>query len=578
MAAGAVSAPLIIPMIQPQTSRIKNHIDTSTPVCLQSDTPGVHIFYTLDGSRPVAASRRYGEPVLLPAGRVSVRALAETSDGRQSSVVTKVFFVDQADTRMDPEVLQDTQQPPSEGTSCSAENSASSLRPAEPRMMGNACPQSGPNLRWLGSGTQLEGSGYLSGMPASHLQQQTDFLRCLQCLVLRPLDPLAWFCPRCGAVFPLFPVQRLPLPEGGQGHVLCVCCGSGNPAHLSSCLTCETHLQQAGVGGSAPSVPAAGGRSVSCSRCQRMNHSDARYCDWCGSKCHHAVSCVVCWRCGANGHLNAFYCGSCGVFLEMPVPPTTCSDVTPPVGGEATGQAMPSSDPTASVKVAPPTVDRSTQTVGLYYPSATELHRKEQQRAEKLSRDRRPPLTAVSPGQGYWRKQLDHVCAHLRSYTQNHAPFRALLGEPRLGQVVSAVVQEDRYEVSLTVSFMSAGREIKQVSPEEDGAGPSGGGIGPVVRAESLSSVTERSINGHSVIKHNQKLKPAVKDTLLLKELGTGGGQVSAMQQLLDQGVDPSCCGGDSRHALADTMVNGHHDVLPVLVQRGADVEQESGL
>lgn len=36
---------------------------------------------------------------------------------------------------------------------------------------------------------------------------------------------------------------------------------------------------------------------------------------------------------------------------------------------------------------------------------------------------------------GYWRKQLDHVCAHLRSYTQNNAPFRALLGEPRLGQV-----------------------------------------------------------------------------------------------------------------------------------------------
>lgn len=24
-------------------------------------------------------------------------------------------------------------------------------------------------------------------------------------------------------------------------------------------------------------------------------------------------------------------------------------------------------------------------------------------------------------------------------------------------------------------------------------------------------------------------------------------------------------------------MVNGHHDVLPVLVQRGADVDQQSG-
>lgn len=38
-------------------------------------------------------------------------------------------------------------------------------------------------------------------------------------------------------------------------------------------------------------------------------------------------------------------------------------------------------------------------------------------------------------GLGYWRKQLDHICAHLRSYTQNNTEFRALIGEPRLGRV-----------------------------------------------------------------------------------------------------------------------------------------------
>ncbi|KAF3850400.1 hypothetical protein F7725_012172 [Dissostichus mawsoni] len=87
----------------------------------------------------------------------------------------------------------------------------------------------------------------------------------------------------------------------------------------------------------------------------------------------------------------------------------------------------------------------------------------------------------------------------------------------------------------------------------------------------------------------------------LLKELGPGGGRVSAVQQLLDQvrasaanhacsadnftliglfllqGADPSCCHGDGRHALTVAVVNGHHDVLPVLVQRGADVDQQSG-
>lgn len=36
---------------------------------------------------------------------------------------------------------------------------------------------------------------------------------------------------------------------------------------------------------------------------------------------------------------------------------------------------------------------------------------------------------------GYWRKQLDHISAHLRAYTQNNSEFRALIAEPRMGKV-----------------------------------------------------------------------------------------------------------------------------------------------
>lgn len=95
-----------------------------------------------------------------------------------------------------------------------------------------------------------------------------------------------------------------------------------------------------------------------------------------------------------------------------------------------------------------------------------------------------------------------------------------------------------------------------------------------------------------------------MKDVQLLKELGPGRGEVGVIQQLLDQvspsafnrqpaqghltcftfvcavvrqGADPSCCGTDGLHALAIAVINGHHDVLPVLVQRGADVDQQSG-
>ncbi|XP_078022700.1 double zinc ribbon and ankyrin repeat-containing protein 1 [Epinephelus lanceolatus] len=666
MTAGSVSAPLIIPIIPLQTHRAKNHMDTNTPVSIQSDTPDVLIFYTLDGSKPAAvqrgsagSSRKYTGPILLPAGRVAVRAVAVTSDGRESSVVTKVFSVElvDANNRKESEenFLRGDQQRPSEGTSCSAENSAgSSLRPPEPRMMGNASPQSGPrflNSR-LGSPTnkqqqtgsskcsQSASSGVLkqlSSTQTSRILRETDFLRCAQCLSFRPSDPFARFCAQCGAAVPPLPEQRLPPAEKGQTvccvfcntlvpvntqtclicdasihqqlrpqssltlqeHVVCVCCGSGNPPHVSNCLTCESRLQLAVcVGNSAPSVHSAGSRKLTCSRCKRLNHSDARYCDWCGSKPGHAASCVVCWRCGASGHPYAFYCTACSAFLEAPPPPTSCSDITRPVEGvttnqvsaptshNATWQATPSLVPAPGRKLATPTSEQYTQTVGLYYPSATEMERKEQQRAQQLSRqqatrDRQPLLTAISPGRGYWRKQLDHVCAHLRSYAQNNAPFRALLGEPRLGRMVSAVIQEDHYEVNITVSFVSAGREEHQVSPAGDSVGTAG-------RTETLSSVTERSADSSGLRSDpspgvtkpprlNLTPKPPVKDVQLLKELSPGQGQVSVIQQLLDQGADPSCCSSDGQHALAVAVLNGHHDVLPVLVQRGAAVDQQSG-
>lgn len=42
---------------------------------------------------------------------------------------------------------------------------------------------------------------------------------------------------------------------------------------------------------------------------------------------------------------------------------------------------------------------------------------------------------SFSSSLGYWRKQLDHISAHLRSYAQNNPEFRALISEPRMGKV-----------------------------------------------------------------------------------------------------------------------------------------------
>ncbi|CAI5678785.1 unnamed protein product [Oreochromis niloticus] len=582
MAAGAVSAPLIIPIIHLQTHRAKNHIKTSTPVSIQSDSAGVLIFYTLDGSKPGAghrgaagSSRKYSEPILLPAGRVTIRAVAVTSDGRESSIVTKVFSVDPLDNFL---------QPPPEETSSPAETS-------EPRMMGNPSLQSGPRFLYGRHGSEIgaqlvsshrsqpavfRGSGdlrQLKSTETTRVQRDTDFLWCARCLHRRPSDPFAQFCAQCGAALSPLPSHKLPPAEEGQ---------------------------VGGARSSVPSDPGAHTRMLSCTRCKRLNWGDARFCDWCGSKPTHAARCVTCQRCGASAHPYTFYCTACGIFLEAPVPLGSCGDITRSVKGAAnrqvgvqtacgaTWRTTASSHPLRSVKIAPPTVDQCTQTVGLYYPSGTELQRKEQHRALQLLRkqvqsDRHPPLTAISPGRGYWRKQLDHICAHLRSYAQNNAPFRALLGEPRLGRMVFAVIQEDPHEVSLTVSFAAAELKEKQVGADDDGTGSPGGGFELASWTKTLSSITERTgwtgSDQLSAPPSKPYLTPKlpVKDVQLLKELGPGRGEVGVIQQLLDQGADPSCCGSDGLHALAIAVINGHHDVLPVLVQRGADVDQQSG-
>ncbi|XP_066553211.1 double zinc ribbon and ankyrin repeat-containing protein 1 [Amia ocellicauda] len=493
----------------------------------------------------------------------------------------------------------------------------------------------------------------LTSTQLSRIQRETDFLRCPQCLSPRPSDPFARFCLQCGAPVPPVPGHRLPPPEGGQmglcvhcktmvpvntptcivceapiapqlqpqasirlkDKVICRSCGTGNPMHISHCVTCETKLPQSPSavhsGQSAPPVPSTDGKPLSCSKCGRVNTSDARFCDWCGAKPSPPSSYLTCSQCGASSHPYANFCGSCGVYLEAPPRADSRASMVFPTGGALNLDHMPGTQ-RDSVTWQPLSLslplhqgqravlqDQQTQTVGLFYPSGTELHKKELQAAQQLEkqeqmRDRKPLLTAISPGRGYWRKQLDHICAHLRSYTQSNPEFRALIAEPRMGKMISAVVHEDNYEVSLRINFVLAG----------DKNGP----MGKTLRLSEnnfLSSVTEgrndlyssqtslvseNSAVSAGVSRKKKKSKkkgktqeredraPQSKDKQLLKELGPDGkGRISVTQQLLDEGADPNSLSSDGRPALTVAVLGKHHEVLPVLVHKGADIDQQSG-
>uniref|UniRef100_A0A914XN32 Uncharacterized protein n=1 Tax=Plectus sambesii TaxID=2011161 RepID=A0A914XN32_9BILA len=65
-----------------------------------------------------------------------------------------------------------------------------------------------------------------------------------------------------------------------------------------------------------------------------------------------------------------------------------------------------------------------------------------------------PKAKDVSPGHGDWKGQIEHIFAHLMEIAQEDRSFRRNIGEPLLGEIVSADLDEanDYYKLTLTFS------------------------------------------------------------------------------------------------------------------------------
>ncbi|XP_072907653.1 double zinc ribbon and ankyrin repeat-containing protein 1 isoform X1 [Hemitrygon akajei] len=489
-----------------------------------------------------------------------------------------------------------------------------------------------------------------SSTQAKRILRETDFLKCVSCFAPRPSDPFARFCQECGSPVPPVPGRRLLPPEGAQmglcvecktmiplntptcivceapvtpqlmpqasihlqDKIICRSCGTGNPANIQHCVTCETKLSDSPKpllsGDHAVPLPSQEGKLLSCSKCSRVNNTDARFCDWCGAKPGPAMSYLGCSKCGATNHPYARFCSSCGIYLEPPprmdsrnstlfgsglsVPPAETTDLH----ASATWQRL--TIPLPQFRLGYNKEDQATQTVGLFYPSCKMMEKREmeitsQQEKQQKMTSRRPLLTAVSPGRGYWRMQLDHICAHLRSYAHNNTEFRALIGEPQMGKIISATVHEDGYELSLQLNFVLAGN--KNLLTRNSAKISESNYLSSVTEGRdllygSLTSLgSEHQSDGADTYKKPKKSRRKkevlvkedrlpTEDQQLLKEVGpTGLGRISEVQQLLDEGADPNCSNSDERPVLTMAVLNQYHEVIPVLVQKGADINQQSG-
>ncbi|RMB93648.1 hypothetical protein DUI87_29875 [Hirundo rustica rustica] len=552
MTAGSVSVPQIIPLRIPPPGKAQREIDTNTLIEIKSDTPGASIYYTLDGSKPELIRKRgygacntleYKGPIILPVGKIMVKALAVTKDYRESSIVTKVFVVEYQQ----------------------------------------------PNIVFP---IEDDDKNFLKDMA-------TQMAPCLECRHLVPM--------------------KTPT---------CIICESPIAPQLQP--KTNTCIKPMFGGDSCPPLLGQQRKMAQCSKCNGMNQSNARFCAWCGAKarasavyenkpaaatlqqCHTSLcktppgpppSYFTCSKCGTSNQPYARFCMSCGVYIE---PPSRQSSPGSPMDpGDSLGssqakqlkaqvawQSCPVSFP-KSRSALTEKEDKGTQTIGLFYPSSKLLEKKEfelisQKEKGKNMSDRKPLLTAISPGKGYWRKQLDHVCAHVRSYAQNSLEFRTLIGEPQMGKINYATISEDDYEVTITLNFainkvihpnravkfsndyLSAGTEVTN---EQDGSQTNFGrddhnlfySRGKIKRTKSTTFMEQE-----------YKLSPESRQ--LLDELSrTGKGRISFIEQLLSDGADPNSLSEEERPALTVAVLNKHTGAISPLVQKGADIDQQSG-
>ncbi|KAM7061239.1 double zinc ribbon and ankyrin repeat-containing protein 1 isoform 1-T1 [Acridotheres tristis] len=483
----------------------------------------------------------------------------------------------------------------------------------------------------------------LASTQVSRIQSKTDFLKCTHCSAPRLSEPLAHFCQKCGFPIPPVPVQRFPLPEGAQmapclecrhlvpmntptciicespiapqlqpqnnicikGKVICQVCGTGNPLHHKHCVTCESKLPEIQMpvfgGDSCPPLQGQQRKTAQCSKCNGVNQSDACFCAWCGAKPGPPPSYFTCSKCGTSNQPYARFCVSCGVYIEPPSrqsspgSPMDCGDSlgsseAKRLQAQVAWQPFPVSLPKSRAELTE-REDKGTQTIGLFYPSSKLLEKKalellsQKEKVEKMS-DRKPLLTAISPGKGYWRKQLDHVCAHVRSYAQNSLEFRTLIGEPQMGKINYATISEDDYEVTITLNFAAINKDIhpNRVKFSNDYLS-----AGTEVTDGQDGSQTNFGRDYYNLFYSRGKIKRTKSRTLmgqglspesrqLLDELGqTGKGRITFIEQLLSDGADPNSLSEEERPALTVAVLNKHTGAISPLVQKGADIDQQSG-
>lgn len=575
MTAGAIIVPAIVPLRPPIPGKSKSSVDTNTKIELSSDQKDVDIFYTINGKKPdpfpkVGSERytmQYFAPFTLPAGKQTVKAMAVSKDGlRESNVGTKIFEVEYVPSKEVAPVDDDLgfqEDLDKQNSTLHVKRAAKNLllsektawtdmatmkqtiqKIADENVSGSSYRKPPTTTRFLNTRRTVQDKNEYNksnedpyGRTSRHQDRDYPDAATQAMRLTREAELLKSYSEVQSDPFSRYYISRgstgqqeaRPIPPKPGKMGTCVYCKSVVPFNTASCVVCEgpIPLQY--------HQPNPELRSAIKER-DTVVHVDR----------------------------NGFSSGVESQWLP----------VTHPVGVPLR--------PTSTV---------STQTVGLFYPSEKGLSNMKEELEKKVAleqkmRDRQPLMTPVSPGKGYWRKQVDHICHHLKAHAQNDAEFRALIGEPKMGKLLSGAVQEDGHELSITLTF--AIRENKDPLTGRK-LGITGDYLSMHTENDSLTSyrsdsedeeiarITEKK---KTVKKNKPRKKETAKiapiDQKLLKELGPSGeGDPTEVQRLIDEGANATCTNKDGLPCIYVAIKNKRTECLPVLVDQGVEVNQK---
>lgn len=672
MTAGMIAVPTIIPLKEPGSilagSR-KWMVTTNTLIELATDSKDCLLFYTIDGTKPDPfkkmgnrTTHQYVRPFTLHRGKRTVKAIAVLRDGsRESSINTKVFTVDE------PELLSDEE--------LNTTNTSWAAQPMsdEDEVILAAALESNQTFKGIlrnsptGRKTKTPTTNgdlikrVITDFPRTptnvdpRMTQEDNSFRCFHCNTERPRDPYARFCNGCGLGLPPAPggvrtsqyfsaavncdncgyekasessfcrvcdsITKCSKPLKQRIH--CENCDSMNPITVEACLVCDEpldnhFLKNNMINTSQIHQPCSD--FIQCPFCERVNSGDARFCDWCGKKPQTAPVTFTCERCKADNSLYSEYCCSCGNTLETPMRKSFKEHLNKEdlivENGHSPGVEK--------------SKEKSWKKMKLQKVSRKPSKDVAIQAGENLALDESPskwksnPLYHLSPGKGYWRQQVEHICHHLKLFTQNNLEFRESIANFVMTRMISAIAaQSEESELVLTTKFalkdggknlktmkgsasaltfmsaLSASIKTKDLKRESIGSRPTSARSRPTSARSRPTSARSRTSSTSSRPGSGKKKKKGLKTyEKIEKEKVNAKLSKLSMESLkilnmikstkaLDEekaeelikadDFDANAVDESSIPLLKLSVMHKQYPLIPFLVEAGADVDKTSG-